>query len=70
MRLGLRTSTWTLIIGMSQKSLPVIVNNIFLYRNKLDVRVMYRFGQNEPRALVLPGCKEFCPLDEFIKLDN
>ena len=39
-------------------------------RNKLDVRVMYRFGQNEPRVLVLPGCEEFCPLDEFIRLDN
>ncbi|KAJ7383673.1 hypothetical protein OS493_026859, partial [Desmophyllum pertusum] len=35
---------------------------------KLSVRVMYRFGQNEPCALTLPGCSEFCPLDEFTKL--
>ncbi|XP_078357149.1 prostatic acid phosphatase-like isoform X2 [Oculina patagonica] len=38
--------------------------------NELDVRVMYRFGQNEPRALVLPGCEEFCPLDKFIELTH
>lgn len=35
---------------------------------KLEVRVIYRFGQNKPRTLILPGCETFCPLDKFAKL--
>jgi len=37
-------------------------------RPELSVRMLYRFGQNEPRILTLPACEEFCPLNKFINL--
>ncbi|KAK2563658.1 Lysosomal acid phosphatase [Acropora cervicornis] len=38
------------------------------HNKNLTVRILYRFGQSsKPRILKLPTCKEFCPLDQFIK---
>jgi len=56
--------------GISPDYSSAVMVELFQSGGGLEVRVMYRFGQNEPHALILPGCEEFCPLDKFIRLTH
>jgi len=57
--------------GISPDYSSAVMVELFQLENlDLEVRVMYRFGQNDPRALILPGCEEFCPMDKFIRLTH
>jgi len=56
--------------GISPDYSSAVMVELFQSGGGLEVRVMYRFGQNEPHALILSGCEEFCPLDKFIRLTH
>jgi len=56
--------------GISPDYSSAVMVELFQSGGGLEVRVMYRFGQNEPHALILPECEEFCPLDKFIRLTH
>ncbi|XP_044168302.1 testicular acid phosphatase homolog [Acropora millepora] len=56
--------------GISPDYSSAVMVELFQSGEGLEVHVMYRFGQRKPHALILPGCEEFCPMAEFIRLTH